>query len=110
VLEKALGEVFGLLATSLHSVWGRVAPNRRRCCRGCVGVGEQRSGGTLYHLTATRSAPASSHNQTRQWGKHADLVPGSSGVAALFAGMHQPSVSGIIVSAGRDGTLSSRRH
>ena len=24
MLEKALGEVFGLLATSLHSVWGRV--------------------------------------------------------------------------------------
>jgi hypothetical protein len=36
VLEKALGEVFGLLATSLHSVWGRVVPDIPTFCRELV--------------------------------------------------------------------------
>jgi hypothetical protein len=35
-----LGDAIVLAVTFLRSVWGRVAPDRICCCRGCVGVGE----------------------------------------------------------------------
>jgi hypothetical protein len=62
VLEKALGEVFGLLATSLHSVWGRVAQTGIAAATVVLEWGKVTEQGHPrdHLLTSTRSAPASS--------------------------------------------------